>query len=130
MSIRQASRSRQIFYAVCAAIPIALAGCASDIMKTYIGHPVEAVILDYGPPTTVIDLNPGQRAYQWRKISANVVSGSTSGEVRNTGQGSRYEGTETPGYVEHRECFYTFYAYSTAGRWYVTNFRAPTLECE
>jgi hypothetical protein len=91
---------------------------------------VESVILDYGPPTTVIDLDQGERAYQWRKISTNVVSGSTSGEVRNTRHGRRYEETETPGYVERQECFYPFYARSSTGRWYITNFRQPKLECE
>lgn len=88
------------------AATIALAGCASDIMKNYIGQPVESVILDYGPPTTVIDLDQGERAYQWQKISTNVVSGSTSGEVRNTRHDRRYEETET----QRQECFYTFYA--------------------
>lgn len=42
----------------------------------------------------------------------------------------RYEEYSTPGYVEEQECFYTFYARMQQGRWYITNFRQPKLECE
>lgn len=112
------------------AIVLALTGCASDIMKNYIGQPVESVVLDYGPPTAVVDLGQGERAYQWRKISTNAVSGTSSGEVRQTKHGTVYEETETPGYIERQECFYTFYARSSGGRWFITNFRQPKLECE
>ena len=107
-----------------------LAGCASDTMKTYIGQPVESVIIDYGPPTNVLDLGWNERAYQWRKISTNVVSGTSSGEIRDTRRGMRYEEYSTPGYVEEQECFYSFYARMQHGRWYITNFRQPKLECE
>ena len=113
-----------------AAALIGMSACASDIMKNYLGQPVESVVLDYGPPTTVVELGPGERAYQWRKVSTNVVSSSSSGEVRHTKHGTEYEETETPGYVERQECFYTFYARSSGGRWFITNFRKPKLECE
>lgn len=107
-----------------------LAGCASDIMKNYVGRPVEEVIIDYGPPSTVLELSRDERAYQWRKVSTNVVSGSTSGEIKDTRRGTRYEETVTPGYVEEQECFYTFYARRWGKGWYVTSFRKPKLECE
>ncbi|NUS68894.1 MAG: hypothetical protein HOQ41_11120 [Ensifer adhaerens] len=113
-----------------AATAALLAGCASDTMKTYIGQPVESVIIDYGPPTNVLDLGWNERAYQWRKISTNVVSGTSSGEIRDTRRGMRYEEYSTPGYVEEQECFYSFYARMQHGRWYITNFRQPKLECE
>ena len=106
------------------------AGCASDIMKNYVGQPVESVILDYGPPTAIVDLGQGERAYQWRKVSTSAVSGTSSGEVRHTKHGTVYEETETPGYIERQECFYTFYARASGGRWFITNFRQPKLECE
>jgi len=41
---------------------IGMSACASDIMKNYVGQPVESVVLDYGPPTTVVELGPGERA--------------------------------------------------------------------
>ncbi|MGF6160131.1 hypothetical protein M2267_005409 [Ensifer sp. KUDG1] len=113
-----------------AAAAVLLAGCASDTMKTYIGQPVESVIIDYGPPTNILELGWNERAYQWRKISTNVVSGSSSGEIRDTRRGMRYEEYSTPGYVEEQECFYSFYARMQQGRWYITNFRQPKLECE
>lgn len=122
--------ARSAFVVIATAAAIVLAGCASTVMKNYIGQPVESVIIDYGPPTAVLDLGWDQRAYQWRKISTNVVSGSTSGEIRDTRRGQRYEEYVTPGYVEEQECFYTFYARQQGGRWYVTNFRQPKLECE
>lgn len=125
------SRGRTLaLKALFAAALIGMSACASDIMKNYIGQPVESVVLDYGPPNTIVDLGPGERAYQWRKISTNVVSGTSSGEMRRTKHGTEYEVTETPGYVERQECFYTFYARSSGGRWFITNFRKPKLECE
>lgn len=122
--------ARSAFAVIATTAAVVLAGCASTVMKNYIGQPVESVIIDYGPPTAVLDLGWDQRAYQWRKISTNVVSGSTSGEIRDTRRGQRFEETVTPGYVEEQECFYTFYARQQGGRWYVTNFRQPKLECE
>ncbi|MBN8940085.1 MAG: hypothetical protein J0H01_11365 [Rhizobiales bacterium] len=109
---------------------MALSACASDTMKTYVGTPVESVIIDYGPPTAVVDLGPGERAYQWRKISTNVVAGSRHTEIRDTRGGVRYETRETPDYVNRQECFYTFFARLTERGWSVTGFRSPTLECE
>lgn len=130
MSMPGTNRLMWISKAFFVAIVLALTGCASDIMKNYIGQPVESVVLDYGPPTAVVDLGQGERAYQWRKTSTNAVSGTSSGEVRHTKHGTVYEETETPGYVERQECFYTFYARASGGRWFITNFRQPKLECE
>jgi hypothetical protein len=107
-----------------------LSACASQIMKSYIGAPISSVMLDYGPPDNVYDLGPGARAYQWRKQKTQVVPGQSSGEIRDTRRGKRYEVTETPGYVEHTECFYTFYTRGSGSDWYVTSFRQPLLECE
>ncbi|MFB2566624.1 hypothetical protein [Rhizobium sp. IMFF44] len=43
---------------------------------------------------------------------------------------SHYDVIETPGYVEHTECFYTFYTRGVGSDRYVTSFRQPSLECE
>ena len=130
MPLHGTGRLRGTPRAFVVATMFALTGCASEIMRNYIGQPIESVILDYGPPTTIVDLGQGERAYQWRKISTNAVAGSSSAEVRHTKHGTEYETTETPGYVERRECFYTFHARASEGRWFVTNFRQPKLECE
>ncbi|OAI26426.1 hypothetical protein FM996_16765 [Methylosinus sporium] len=121
---------RAAYAAAALASTTLLVGCASDIMKNYVGRPVEDVIIDYGPPSTVLELGRDERAYQWRKVSTDVVAGSTSGEIKNTWRGARYEETVTPGYVQERECFYTFYARGGGKDWYVTSFRKPRLECE
>lgn len=107
-----------------------VSACASQVMKSYIGAPISSVMLDYGPPDNVYDLRPGERAYQWRKQKTQVVAGQSSGEVKETRRGRRYEVTETPGYVERTECFYTFYTRGSGSDWYVTSFRQPSLECE
>ncbi|MGN6779017.1 hypothetical protein [Rhizobium sp.] len=60
-------------------------------MKSYIGAPISRVMLDYGPPDNVYDLGPGARAYQWRKQKRQVVPGQSSGEIRDTRRGKRYE---------------------------------------
>lgn len=113
-----------------AAASIVLTACASTVMKSYIGAPVTSVMLDYGPPDNVYSLGPGQQAYQWRKNKTQVVAGSSSGEVRSTRHGERYDVSETPGYVERIDCYYTFYTRSSGNDWYVTSFRQPSLECE
>mgnify|MGYP000843911313 CR=1 FL=1 len=113
-----------------AAASIVLTACASTVMKSYIGAPITSVMLDYGPPDNIYSLGPGQQAYQWRKNKTQVVAGSSSGEVRSTRHGERYEVSETPGYVERIDCYYTFYTRSSGNDWYVTSFRQPSLECE
>ncbi|MBP2570975.1 hypothetical protein J2767_002144 [Agrobacterium tumefaciens] len=107
-----------------------LTACASTVMKTYIGAPITSVMLDYGPPDNIYSLGPGQQAFQWRKKKTQVVAGSSSGEVRTTRRGERYEVSETPGYVERIDCYYTFYTRGSGNEWYVTSFRQPSLECE
>ena len=42
-----------------------LIGCASEIMKGYVGRPVQDVMLDYGAPTNAFDMGDGRRAFQW-----------------------------------------------------------------
>ena len=107
-----------------------LEACASTVMKSYIGAPITSVMLDYGPPDNIYSLGPGQQAYQWRKNKTQAVAGSSSGEVRTTRRGERYEVSETPGYIERIDCYYTFYTRNSGSEWYVTSFRQPSLECE
>lgn len=130
--IRTPRKLRQtlVFSALGLAALSMLAGCASQIMKNYVGAPINSVMLDYGPPDNVYDMRPGERAYQWRRDKTEVVAGSTSSETRRTRHGERYEATETPGYVQQTACYYTFYTRFTGAEWYVTSFRQPSLECE
>ncbi|ASW05013.1 hypothetical protein CKA34_03300 [Rhizobium sp. 11515TR] len=126
-----ATRMKRLYREIAAlTVLLILSACASQIMKSYIGAPISSVMLDYGPPDNVYDLGPGARAYQWRKQKTQIVAGQSSGEIRDTRRGKRYELTETPGYVEHTECFYTFYTRGSGSDWYVTSFRQPLLNCE
>ncbi|WP_315836564.1 hypothetical protein [Bradyrhizobium prioriisuperbiae] len=109
---------------------LVVAGCASQVMKSYVGQPIESAIADYGPPVNSFALDDGRRAFQWRQVQTSVVPGQTRVEVRDTRHGERYQATTTPGHVESRECFYTLYARSIDGRWIVNDFRQPTLLCE
>lgn len=109
---------------------LTLAACASQIMKGYVGAPVTSIILDYGPPDTVLELGRDERAYQWHQERVHAVAGHSTGVVRDTRRGERIDITETPGYVERTDCFYTFYARRSGADWYVTSFRQPRLECE
>ncbi|MBD7990651.1 hypothetical protein H9643_07680 [Ochrobactrum sp. Sa2BUA5] len=109
---------------------ILLTACASQVLKSYIGTPISSVMLDYGPPDNVYKLSANEQAYQWRRTKTQAVASEFNGEVRETRRGERYKGTETPGYIEHTECFYTFYTRRSGHDWYVTNFPQPSLECE
>ncbi|WP_370677221.1 hypothetical protein [Pleomorphomonas sp. PLEO] len=123
-------KQKLVFSAIGLAALLLLTACASQIMKSYIGAPINSVMLDYGPPDNVYDMRPGERAYQWRQDKTQVVSGSTSGETRRTRHGERYEATETPGYLQQTACYYTFYTRFSGAEWYVTSFRQPSFECE
>lgn len=129
MTMRSSVTIRSAILAVASASAL-LTACASTTMKSYIGAPITNVMLDYGPPDNIYSLGPGQQAYQWRKNKTQVFPGSSNGEMRTTSQGERYEVSETPGYVERIDCFYTFYTRSSGSDWYVTDFRQPSLECE
>jgi hypothetical protein len=109
---------------------VMLTGCASQIMKNYIGAPISSVMLDYGPPYNIYKLSANEQAYQWSRTKTQAIAGEYNGEVQETRRGERYKGTETPGYVEHTECFYTFFTRRSGPDWLVTSFRQPSLQCE
>ncbi|MGO4713497.1 hypothetical protein [Bradyrhizobium sp. 2TAF24] len=130
MKLLPPMRGRRGLAALALVSTLLLAGCASDIMKGYVGQPIEAAIADYGPPINSFDLGDGRRAFQWRQVHNDVVPGRSRVDIRDTRYGERRVETHTPGYVESRECFYTLYATPRDGRWFVTDFRKPTLMCE
>ncbi len=43
-------KARGTFAAIAITAALVLTGCASTVMKNYIGQPVESVVIDYGPP--------------------------------------------------------------------------------
>src|SRR3546814_10017838 len=62
-------------------------GCASQIMKSYIGKDVREAVLDYGPPANAIDLGGDKRAFQWVMNSryTTPVTATTTGSVNSYG---------------------------------------------
>jgi hypothetical protein len=111
---------------------LALAACAADTMKSYVGQDIRAVELAYGPPANQIDLGAGVRAFQWQKISVDttpltaVTTTDKDGKGRKTTETSFVGGDQTV-----TKCLYTFLtAWSpTANGWIVTGFRQPSLDC-
>jgi hypothetical protein len=115
---------------------ILMAGCASSIMKGYVGKPVTTVIGDHGFPAGAYDVDTNKRAFVWQKNAAVIVPGSsyTSGSViGNQIFSSTYS---TPGYSGTFSCAYTLIATKTRSdidgpaAWTVVDFVKPKFGCE
>ena len=109
-----------------------LTGCASDIMQTYLGQPLEAAMARYGPPDASFDLPDGRRAYQWAEVSTTVSPGYAVTRTRRDGGGGSATRTElSPPTTSVSRCFYTMYARqdpATRG-WVFDSFEPPALGC-
>jgi len=115
---------------------LACAGCASQIMKSYVGKDVREVMLDYGAPANAFDMGDDRRAFQWVMDS----SYTTPTQVNTTGSVSAYGPTAwvnsnttiTGGQTITSRCAYTLFARWNSGRegWVVTDFKSPKLLCE
>src|SRR5690242_3984453 len=90
---------------VCASV--AIQGCASDIMKTYIGKPLSEVVMDYGPPNAAFDIDQRQRAFVWTRSYSYGLPG-TATTTANTNMGL-YTATTliNPPQTFSQECTYT-----------------------
>ena len=115
---------------------IALTGCASQILKSYVGKDVREAVLDYGPATNALDLGQNKRAFQWvmdRSVTIPLTA-TTAGQVTNYGNTSWLNSntTLTGGQTINSECLYTLIASwnETMESWIVTEFRKPKLSCE
>ena len=58
---------RRVVLLVVAALAMVLAGCATAqrAMERYMGQPIQAAMINNGPPTNAFDMPDGQRAFQW-----------------------------------------------------------------
>lgn len=114
----------------CFALTLALSGCATDIMRGYVGRPPEAVMARYGPPIDVRDLPDGRRAYQWMESETETSGGEATTKIehgRNDRPRTRTEYSPTT--TKERRCFYTFYARRTAYGWQIEDFERPEFGC-
>lgn len=118
------------------AAALLVAGCATDVMRGYMGQPVQMAVVDYGNPVNAFDMPDGSRAFQW------VIgqSGVTPTNIRETGLQSPSGGqiwwsqntTITGGQPYSNECTYTMFARWDQARnaWILESFKKPALMCQ
>ena len=117
-----------------------VSGCASQIMKSYIGHPVTDVIADYGPPTAGYETGKNEKMLIWERHRMHVNPGTsyTTGSVYGYGNSASYFGNTytTPATVSSSDCNYVLYARHTNKKlnspagWTVTGFKEPNIMCQ
>jgi len=114
---------------------VALSGCATSTMRSYIGRNVSDVTLDYGPPVNAFDMPDGRRGFQWRLGFDNVKPryANSDGPVMRYGEMTWisshtpiYGGQPIPG-----QCIYTLFATWNDARpgWIVRDMRKPPYMC-
>jgi len=137
-------------------IGLTLAGCATQIMTSYVGKPLTQPIIEYGPPVAAYDMGDGRRAFVWvQKVqvvrpgfvsttgNANAIS---TGSVRAVGNQASYSGQTTanlyanttilPPTQSSYDCHYAIFARKTRddidgpAAWQVVGFNPPKLKCE
>lgn len=115
---------------------VLISGCASQIMASYVGRPITAVISEYGMPSGSYDVSVDQRAFLWSKKSSYVIPGNsyTSGTlVGNQMFANTYS---SPSYVGTSSCNYVLIARKTRtdiegpAAWTVIGFEKPRFGCE
>ena len=116
-------------------LALLLTGCATDIMRGYLGRTPEDVMARYGPPDNVFDLADGRRGYQWLEISNSTSSGTEETRTRmverRRGRGpERVTTTQfTPPTQSEQRCYYTLYARREGGAWVFEDFAQPKFGC-
>ena len=98
-------------------------------MQGYVGKDINEAILDYGPPSNIVELGDGKRAYQ---LIQNQTAMYSTGNAYAYGSGNTANafGTAVTSGSESR-CVYTLIAkQNKAGNWIVESFRKPDLMCE
>jgi len=101
-------------------------------MESYVGKSVKEPILDYGPPTNVIDLGEGRRAFQWSISSSGYVpmSTPTSATVYGTGGMTAVYGQSTSYVPYQNDCLDTLTARQQGDDYIIDGFRRPRIMCE
>lgn len=113
-----------------------LTGCASQIMRSYIGKDIREVVLEYGPPANAMDMGDGRRAFQWIMNSTYTtpVIANTTGSATTTGYTTWVNSNTTVsgGQSVSSSCVYTLFAtWDEASKsWRVVDFKKPKFMCE
>lgn len=113
------------------AIMMAVTGCASQILESYVGKDITEVAMDYGIPTGVMDLPDGRRAFMWNRTATMTTPATTNISAVQSGNwvtGSAYTfGGGTSVY----QCTYTLIGQrNPQGSYTVVDFRKPQAMCE
>lgn len=112
---------------VLAATLLVLAGCASEIMKGYVGRDITDVVLDYGPPSNVVELPDGRTAFQWSRTTSYTAPTTTN----IYGYGNYASATTYGGGTSYSECLYTLFAKpNPQNSFTVVGFKEPDFWCE
>jgi len=66
---------------IAALVALTIAGCASQVMKQYIGKDIRQVYLEHGKSVNEFDLDDGNRVFQfyWGESSAGSKAGMKGG---------------------------------------------------
>jgi len=109
-----------------------VAGCASQVLQSYVGKSITEPILDYGPPSNIVELSDGKRAYQWARTNTGVIPVTTPTTTNVYGSGGFATAySTTTNYVPYsNDCVYTLIAIKSGDDWIVESFRQPTFSCE
>ena len=111
-------------------------GCASQIMKSYIGKDVREAILDYGAPANALDMGDGRRAFQWVINSSykTPTTANTTGSASTIGSTTWVNSntTITGGQTINSSCLYTLFGRwnEESNSWIIVDFKKPKLMCE
>jgi hypothetical protein len=104
-----------------------LAGCATQIMEGYVGKPIQEAMLDYGAPTSRIDMPDGTVAYQWRMTTSATtpITANTFGYPNGMSQT-----VVSGGQTVTSDCLYTLFVRTgDDGVERVAGFKKPSLMC-
>ena len=113
-----------------------LVSCASMTMQSYVDKTIADAVLDYGMPSSAINMPNGNRAFIWHFTNTTTYAGATtvSGVVDDAG--NIYADTYTsPSYSSTETCAYVLYAVhegevNEPHAWRVVGFKKPRLSCE
>lgn len=123
---------RRLAALILLAAPFLLTACAADTMRGYVGQDIRNVELAYGPPANQVDLGPGARAFQWRKISVSTTPVTAVTTTEKDKKGRKTTETQYVGGDQTvTNCLYTFITAwdPHRGGWIVTGIREPSLDC-
>lgn len=115
---------------------LAVAGCATSRLESYIGQDVRRAVVKNGEPSNVMDMGDGLRAFQWamNKSYTAPVMANSYGNVNAYGNSAYYTNSTmvSGGQTSRWTCLYTLYARWDEARqgWIVEGIEKPSWSCQ